>query len=123
MSKELKTTFLIHFIVSFLFGTILLVIPKTWANLIQWTPFDPTLTQIYAAALLAIAASSFLAYRATRWQEVKIVVQMEIVFTTLTILISVYRAFIGGAPLFIWGYIIIFIPFAIAWVILYTKNC
>ena len=121
MSRGLKTTFLVHAIVTLAFGVVLYLIPDTWATFVNWTPFDAVVTRIYAAALLAIGVSSWLGYRASRWDEVRIVVQMEVVLTVLGGLISLYSALFAGAPQFIWAPVVIFVGFAVAWIYFYWQ--
>jgi hypothetical protein len=121
MSRGLKTTFLVHAIVTLAFGVVLYLIPDTWAAFINWIPFDPVVTRIYAAALLAIGVSSWLGYRAARWDEVRIVVQTEMVLTVLSALIGLYLALFASAPLFIWVPIGIFVVFAMAWIYFYRQ--
>ena len=84
-------------------------------------PFDATVTQLYATTLLGLCVSSWLGYRATRWDEVRIVVQMEIVLTVLGGLIGLYSALFAGAPLFIWVSIVIYLGFAAAWSYFYLQ--
>jgi hypothetical protein len=120
MSRGLKITFLIHCIVAFAFGIATYVVPKTWAALVGWMPFDPGITRGYGAAMLALAVSSWLGYRAVQWEQVRIVVQMEIAFTTLGTLAALYEVLAGG-PLFLWVGIAIFAPFAVAWVYFYRQ--
>ena len=121
MSNGLKITFLVHAIVSFSFGVICYLTPGMWVTMANWTPFDPTMTQLYGAALLALSASSLLAYRASSWAEVRIVVQMEIVYTMLGALISLYAALITGAPAFIWVSVFVFVGFGVAWIVQYRR--
>jgi hypothetical protein len=42
ISERLKITFLVHFVVGFLFGLIDLLIPELWGNLTNWPVQDPT---------------------------------------------------------------------------------
>ena len=98
MITSLKTTFLIHAIISLAFGIMAYLISGTWATTVNWMPFDPTTTRLYGTALIGIGVSSLLAFRVTRWEEVRIIVQMEIVYTVLGALISLYAALITGAP-------------------------
>lgn len=121
MSTGLKTLFLVHAIIGFVLGAVLYLAPGTWAAMVNWTPFDPTLTQVYGAALLALGLSSVLAYRATRWEEVRIIVQMEIAYTVLGALISLYGALVTGAPAFIWVSVVLFAALAVAWITFYRQ--
>ena len=67
MSRGLKITFLIHAIVALVFGLLLYLQPGLWARMVNWAPFDPSLTRVYGAALSALAVSSWFGYRAARW--------------------------------------------------------
>jgi hypothetical protein len=106
---------------SLAFGLVLYLVPDTWAALVNWKPYDPAVTRIYAAALLALSVSSWLGYRAARWDEVRIVVQMEIVVTVLGGLIGLYAALLAGAPQFIWVSVVLYLGFAVAWVYFYRQ--
>ncbi len=122
MSKGSRITFLVHAIVALIFGIALYLKPGIWVASVNWVPFDPTMTRSFAAALLALAASSWLGYRATRWEQVRIVVQMEIVVTVLGALASLYGVWMGGAPAFTWVAIVIWLAFAAAWINLYSNR-
>ena len=121
MSQGLKTTFLIHAIVALVFGIVMYLIPGTFARLIGWQPFDGNMTRGFAAALLALAVSSWFGYRAARWDEVRIVVQMEIAFTVLGAVAGLYGFFVKGAPAIIWIAIVIWVAFAAAWLYFYSR--
>jgi hypothetical protein len=121
MSQGLKTTFLIHAIVALVFGIVMYLIPGIFARLIGWQPFDGNMTRGFAAALLALAVSSWFGYRAARWDEVRIVVQMEIAFTVLGAVAGLYGFFVKGAPAIIWIAIVIWVAFAAAWLYFYSR--
>ena len=121
MSRGLKITFLIHAIVALVFGIVLYVKPGIWATLVAWKPFDWNMTRSFAAALLALAVSSWFGYRAARWEEVRIVVQMEIAFTVLGAVAGLYGFFVKGAPVLIWVAIVIWVAFAAAWIYFYSR--
>lgn len=122
MSQGLKITFLIHAVVALVFGIAMYLIPGTWAALVNWVPFDSTMTRAYGAALLGLAIKSWLGYRATRWEEVRILIQMEIAFTTLSALGGLYQALVAGAPSFTWVAIGMFVIFAVAWIYFYRRG-
>jgi hypothetical protein len=121
MSQGLKSTFLIHAIVALVFGIVLYVIPGTLLDLVGWKAFDGNMTRAFAAALLALAVSSWFGYRAARWEEVRIVVQMEIAFTVLGAVAGLYGFFVKGAPVLIWVAIVIWVAFAAAWIYFYSR--
>ena len=121
MSSGLKTTFLIHAPVSLLFGIVFYFVPGIWADLVNWTPYDENITRLLGAAVLAIGVMSWLAYRADTWEEVRIPVQFEIVFTVSGALIGLYAYFVSGAPLFIWVPIIVMVVFGVLWIYFYRQ--
>ena len=121
MSQGLKTTFLIHAIVALVFGIALYVVPGIFLGLVGWKDFDGNISRALAAALLALAVSSWFGYRAARWEEVRIVVQMEIAFTVLGAVAGLYGFFVKSAPAFIWVSIVIWVAFAAAWIYFYRR--
>jgi hypothetical protein len=122
MSKGLKITFLIHAIVALVFGIVLYLRPGSWATLVNWTPYDPSLTRVYGAALLALAVSSWLGYRAARWDEVRILVLMEIALTVLSTVGGLWGLLFRSAPVFGWVSVLIWVVFALAWIYFYVKR-
>ena len=121
MSQGLKTTFLIHAIVAVVFGIALYVVPGIFLELVGWKDFDGNISRALAAALLALGVSSWFGYRAARWEEVRIVVQMEIAFTVLGAVAGLYGFFVKSAPAFIWVSIVIWAAFAAAWIYFYRR--
>lgn len=122
MSRGLKITFLIHAIVALVFGIVLYLQPGLWATLAQWTPFDGNMTRIYGAALLALAVSSWFGYRAARWDEVRILVLMEIALTVLSTVGGLWGLLFRGAPAFGWVSVVIWVVFAVAWIYFYVNR-
>ena len=121
MSNGLRTTFLIHALVTLIFGIAFYFVPGIWANLVKWTPFDATMTQLMGAAGLAIGVSSWLGYKAESWKEVRITVQSDIVLTVAGSLIGLYAYFFAGAPLFIWVIIIVMATFGALWIYFFRQ--
>ena len=122
MSRGLKITFLIHAIVALIFGIGFFVKPVIWATMTNWKPFDPHMTRSYGAALLALSVSSWFGYRATRREEVRILVQMEIALTVLSTVGGLWGLLFRGAPTFGWVGIVIWAAFAVAWIYFYFKR-
>lgn len=122
MSRGLKITFLIHAIVALIFGIGCYLKPGIWVTLANWTPFDPHMTRTYGAALLALAVSSWFGYRATHWEEVRILVQMEIALTVLSTVGGLWGLLFRRAPTFGWVAIVIWVAFAVAWIYFYFKR-
>ena len=86
----LKITFLVHVIVGGIFGLVFLLIPEVFGSMMGAPIKDPPTMRLLGAALIAFAASSWFAYRETVWERVKIVIQMEIVWTILVVPAMLY---------------------------------
>jgi hypothetical protein len=122
IQSGLKTTFLVHFIVGLIFGLIYLLIPEVWGNLISWPVKEPPAYWGLGAALLGFAVSSWFAYKETAWEKVKIVVQMEIVWTILGTLVMLRGLIFAGLPVFAWVNAVIFAAFAVAFGYFYFQK-
>ena len=122
MSRGLKITFLIHAIVALVFGLLLYLQPGVWAKMVDWTPYDASMTRVYGAALLALAVSSWFGYRAVRWEEVRILVLMEIALTVLSTVGGLWGLLFRGAPVFGWVSVLIWMVFAVAWIYFYNNR-
>jgi hypothetical protein len=96
--QGLKTAFLIHFIISLLFGLGFLLIPVAVGNLFGLNVQDPSIYRLLGAAILGFAVSSWLSYQATEWESVRIVLVMEIVWATLGTLVLLYALLFAGFP-------------------------
>ncbi len=53
MSKLMKTTCVVHAVLSGVLGLVLLTVPGRFLQMIGWGPVDPILSRILGAALLA----------------------------------------------------------------------
>ena len=127
ISSTLRYTFLVHAVVAFVLGILLLLIPGRTLGLLGWVPdfvhlpdstqavpggtfVDPVFTRLVGAALLALGFSSlraclgpgFSLRGASRpWSQVILLVEMEVVYCLL------------GAVAFLAGYILRQRPFPI----------
>jgi hypothetical protein len=134
ISKRLRITFLIHGIISAVLGALLWLIPGRSLMPLGWVVksfqlpgtdvnisgdffVDPFITRLLGAALLALALSSFLGWRATRWEQVAIVVQQETALCVLGVVAFFYvlaRSFRPMPPIG-WAVMILLAAFAVAW--------
>jgi hypothetical protein len=122
ISPGLKITFLVHAIVSLIVGLIYLLIPEQFGNLIGWSVQEPAPYQLVGAAVLGFAASSWFSYRAAAWEQVRVVVLMEIVWTILGTLVMLWGLIFAGLPLVGWVNAVILAAFAVAFVVFYFKS-
>jgi hypothetical protein len=83
MSKAAKAIFLIDAIVSLVIGALLLIIPGRTLTLVNWLPFDALMTRVVGAALLALAWGAYRSWRATEYQQVAILVEVQVIFAIL----------------------------------------
>ena len=123
MSSGLRITFLVHFIVALVTGLALLLVPETWGSMMGVPVTDPMMMRLFGAALLGFGAtSSWLAYRAAAWEKVKIVVQMEIVWTVLGALVTLWGLLFAGLAAGWWVNFIILAAFAVAFIVFYQRE-
>ena len=125
MSYGLRILFLVHMVVAGIFGIIFLLIPETYASISGFPVKIPevvSLERFVGATLLAFGTSSWLAYKQTMWNRVKIVVQLDIVFSILAALALVWGLLSGGFPTVDWMEAAIFVVFAIAFITFYSRN-
>ena len=101
-SKGLKNLFLFHFIVAIVFGLTYLLIPETFASIVQWPLRETFPYRLLGAALMGFGVSSWLAFKNQIWESVKIVVVMEIVWCGLGTLVMLWGMFTQGLPAIGW---------------------
>jgi hypothetical protein len=121
IQSGLKTTFLVHIIVGAIFGLINLLVPEAW-SLGGVLVKEPAMYRLVGAAILGYAASSWWAYKETAWEKVKIVVQMEIVWTILATLALLWGLLFAGLPALLWVNAVIMGGFAAAFSFFYSRK-
>lgn len=134
ISPGLHNTFLIHWIIAGVLGLSFWLVPGRTLALFGVTPqwvqlpesglripggafVNPFIVRLFGAALLALAFSSFIAWRAKEWPAIKALVQLEAVFCVLGAIATVYFAFaVGGSTqLITWIALALLVAFALAW--------
>jgi signal transduction histidine kinase len=122
ISYGLRITFLVHVIVAGIFGLVFLLIPEMFGGMMGAPIKEPSTFRLLGAALVAFAASSWFAYRETVWERVKIVVQMEIVWTILGVLATLWGLMFEGLPTADWMNVLILGAFAVAFIFFYSRR-
>jgi hypothetical protein len=117
----LKITFLVHLIVAGVFGVGFLLIPEILTDMLGARTVEPSTFRLVGAALLAFGVSSWLAYRQPIWDKVKIVVQIEIVWTVLGVLATMWGLMFEGLPAADWMNVLILGAFALAFIYFYSR--
>ncbi len=119
----LKYTFILHFIVAMIFGVWLFILPDSFNTFIgHTTPADPV-NIAYGALLIGIGMSSILAFRSNEWQSVKILVELELIYTPLAIIGGFFTILNDTYPIaFMWVYVGIMALFFILYLISYYQK-
>jgi hypothetical protein len=121
--RGLRTTFFVHAIAVGAFGLVLLLIPDVYAKLTGLPVQDwaMSIARMLGATQLALSVSSWFAYKETSWEKVKIVAQMEVVWSILGTLAAVYGIIFGGFPVLYWIDVGIMAAFAVAFTVFYYR--
>jgi hypothetical protein len=122
IAPGLKTAFLVHFFVGALFGLILLLAPDIMGTLSGQPIVEPIPYRGMGAAVLAFSASSWWANKEKLWDKVKIVVQMELVWTSLFVLVFGYGIISGQLPPMDWMNVVIVGGFGITFAVFYFRH-
>lgn len=137
VSNSLRITFLVHMILAVIFGAALFLIPgRTSIFLgaqeqvqirtsegtvtVPGTTFvDPITSRILGAAYLAMGFSSFVGWRASRREQVNVLVQMELIFSILAVVAVLAVEYLSPPgiliPKVVWAIAAILAAFAVAW--------
>ena len=118
----LRTVFWIHIIVGLIFGLAFLLIPTQALELYGWPQPDPYFPRLVGAAILSFAASSWFALQANTWNRVKLIVQTEIVWTTLATLAMIWGLLSEQLPALTWVNVIVMAAFALAFTYYYMQE-
>ena len=129
ISKGLKWTFFINFIVYVVFGVVLFFLMEDYLEWIGIPYFMPVFSSpfyfgpLFGGALLAFASVFFFAWRQKEWENVKIVMLMNIVWNMLGAFVFIYARFYSSSlhPMtFI--HTILFFGFLAAFIIFYIQH-
>jgi len=123
ITPGLKNTFLIHGIMMSVFGLTYLIFPVLWGDLTGCLSNQvPQAFRALSVALLGLAISSFLAFRQTSWDNVKIVAQTECITNVIWLIVILLGLFFWGLPSIAWMYFVVMSGFAIAFNFFYFKG-
>jgi len=112
ISRRLRVTFFVHTIVASLMGVVLLLVPVSLGNLVNWDMSDVAY-RIVGAAMFACGLSSFLGYKAEFWGEVKIVLEAKVSLMVISAIVLLWALLDGRIPGFGWLFFVILAGFAI----------
>ncbi|MHA2089874.1 MAG: hypothetical protein ACW98K_03360 [Candidatus Kariarchaeaceae archaeon] len=110
----LKNTFLAHAVVGIVFGLSYLLDPTIYEDLFDFTMTEPMVYRLVGAAIFALGVASWLAYREINFDKVKILVILEIIFTVLGAIVTVWGLIDDEFPEAAWLNAILLAAFACA---------
>jgi len=123
ISKLLKITFLIHFFVAVIFGLVFTVVVEIYVELIGWPYEDFVTGRVLGAVFLGFAVASLLSWRETKWESVKIIVQMEITWLAIGTAVHFWAIFTDPLlPFMIFLQTAILLIFLIAFIYFYYDQ-
>ena len=118
----LKTTFLVHAIISGVVGLQHVVAPRWWTDLAGMEITITVTWRVIGAAVIGFAVASWLAYREDLWERVRIVVVMEIVWSVVGALVIAWGIVAEGAPPLEWLNVAILACFAVLFTFFFLKR-
>ncbi len=123
ITPGLKNTFLTHSIMMAIFALNYIFTPVWWGNLTGCLSNQvPQVFRLFGTAILGYAISSFLSYRETAWEKVKIVVQMNCIITALFPIMLVLALLFWDLPSIGWMYFVVMSVFGVAFNYFYFKK-
>lgn len=97
ISKFLKYSLLIDGLVALVYGLWMLVLPESHATLFNF-PYEEFADRFIGALFLGFAIGNLLAYRASSWENVELVVYMNLTFLIVGLIVELYAIAIGIIP-------------------------
>lgn len=110
---SLRTWFLIHFAVDWLFALPMMFAPVATLELLGWDSVDPASTRLVAAALLAIGGES-LRMRKAGLEVYRVMLDLKLIWSAGAMLGLGWSGLTHG-PVIIWGFFAIFAAFFVLW--------
>ena len=129
MSRSTRITFGVHWVVALILGLPLLIAPGRFLDLVNWVPegyetgaAETLISRMFGAALIALAWGSFRSWRATAWDQVGFIVELETVFTVLAALGLLRHLLFDEYPLTVWATLVVLVLFAAAWIVALVRD-
>ena len=110
----LRTWFVIHFVADVLFAIPLLFFPQTLLNLFNWGVYDPILSRMVGAALMAIGIESLLGRNADA-DTFRAMLNLKVIWASSALFAFGAGIAEGAAPI-AWMLMGVFAVFWVVWV-------
>ena len=123
VTPGLRYTFLVHAIMMAVFAITYMFFPVLWGDLTGCLSKQvPQIFRLFGTAILGYAISSFLAFRETSWDKVKIVAQMECIITALFPIVILLALLFWDLPAIGWMSFVVMTGFGIAFNMFYFRG-
>jgi len=112
--KSLRSWFVVHFILDFIFAVPLLLVPERVMPLLGWTSVDPITSRLVGAALMGIGVESLLGRNASL-ETYRAMLNLKIIWATSAV-IGISLGLAVGGPAAGWAFLGVFTAFWGLWV-------
>lgn len=110
---SLRRWFLVHFVADLLFAVPMIVAPTATLRAFGWTVVDPVTTRLVGAALVGIGVQSLLG-RQEGVEVYRAMLSLKCLWSGAAV-VGLALSIAQGAPTMTWGFLAIFVTFAIVW--------
>jgi hypothetical protein len=122
LTRGLKNTLLLHAIAMVVFASVYLFVPMLWGELTGCLSNKvPHVFRLFGTAILGFGIGSYLAFRETTWEAVKVVVQMECILNVLFPIIILLGLIFWELPSIAWMYFVVMSGFGVAFNYFYVE--
>ncbi len=110
---SLRRWFFVHFVADLLFAVPMIVAPGPTLRAFGWTAVDPVTTRLVGAALVGIGVQSLLG-RQEGVEVYRAMLSLKCLWSGAAV-VGLGLSIAQGAPTMTWGFLAIFVTFAIVW--------
>ncbi len=97
ISKFAKNSFLIDALVAIIYGLVLLLLPEQHATLMGF-PYEEFADRYMGSLFIGFGVGNLLAYRAATWDQVELVVIMNLTFLVVGLIVALYCIAVAILP-------------------------
>lgn len=112
--RGLRITFLLHFVISAVFGLQHMLVPRVWTDLGGMSVAETGTWRLIGAATLAFGVGSGMAWREWAWEHVRITAWMQIAWSALGAAVITWAIVYEGLPPLEWLNVALLAGFAVA---------
>ncbi|TFG22647.1 MAG: hypothetical protein EU532_14215 [Promethearchaeota archaeon] len=93
LSKNMKILFIVDAIICSIYAIFYLIIPETFLQIVEYAYFDPVYWRHFGATALVIGLFCVIAVRRAKWEEVKVILEIGIVWVISILGIAIWEYF------------------------------